>query len=505
LSVVRDIDTKFTQRATQSGLHLKTAKGELIPFTGKDNYWPRLYDASLFHNKPQLIERLIKGGMSPEAANKAVNNARRFGERLIDPQNSRVLDLPEHRKDLGALLKHYDDMAHRIAAAETFGVKDIADADTPISQLVSGTKDPSRVTKILTQYLDRDVGAMAHEAEFVKKVSRVTTAFYLSKFAISNTNQLAFVPVVTNFNSTARALGKFIVNPKRTWREAEATGALQTVMQEAMRDAGGESVISKAFLIKASEGSNRTISAIAGKHYVQDLFTKLKKNPNHARIRQSLEELTLHNADELLKQDTLTEKQISYGATRVVEKTQGRAQSIDLPYNWDRSPYTNLLLLYKKYAFMQGRLIKDAVKTNPARNIPLLLGLFNVAGEVTGDAKALLKGSLSGTGMEEIENRGEYIGTDSKMLNRLIQNYNDAMFLGLIGDAIQSSGHGAKGLLQFMAGPVASLGAETGSNIMTDIKNPPREVRKSKTLQGLASKTPYIGASIKKEMQSKVR
>jgi hypothetical protein len=123
----------------------------------------------------------------------------------------------------------------------TLGVKDIADPNTPISQLAAKTKDPGMATKILTQYLDRDAGVQPHEADFAKKVSKVTTALYLSRFAISNTNQLAFVPVVTNFKSTAKALGQFITSPKNTWRKAESMGALQTVMQEAMRDMGGES------------------------------------------------------------------------------------------------------------------------------------------------------------------------------------------------------------------------------------------------------------------------
>jgi len=499
IDVVRNIDQNFTQRATNSGLHLKTSEGELVPFTGKDNYWPRMYPPEMFKDKPALIERLIKSGIAPDAAFNAVNNARKFGERLIDPQNARVLDLPEHRKDLGALLKHYDDMAHRIGSAEIFGVKDIADPETPISQLVAQTKDPIRVTKILRQYLDREGGVSPHEADFVKSVSRVTTAFYLSKFALSNSNQLAFVPVVTNFKSTGKAVAQFLRSPKNTWREAEATGALQTVMQEAMRDAGGESVVSKAFLIKASEGSNRVISSIAGKYFVKDLFTKAKKG--NVRAIKSLENLTLDTWDNMKDQDTLTDKQIAYGATRVTEKTQGRAQSIDLPYNWDRSPYINLLLLYKKYAFVQGRLVKDAIKDNPARNIPLLLALFQGAGEVTGDAKAVLSGMITGDPSQAVEDRGKYVGTTNPIVNRAIQNYTDSMFLGLIGDALQATRSGKTSMYQTTVGPVISLPIETGGNMMTDAGNKNLTVKKSQTLRGLASHVPYIGSGINRYMR----
>lgn len=506
LGVARDIDTRFTQRVVNSGMHLKTPDGKMIPFVGKENYWPRMYDPAMFADKPAFIERLIKQGLSPEAAAKAVGNARRFGERLIDPQNARVLDLPEHRKDFGALLKHYDDMAHRVAASEILGVKDIADPNTPISQLVSQTRDPSRVTKILTQYLDREGGVAPYEADAVKKISKFTTAFYLSKFAISNANQLAFVPVVTNFSSTGKAVAKFLRNPQKTWREAEATGALQTVMQEAIRETGGESPISKMFGIKASEGSNRTISAIAGKYYIQDLFNKFQKNPNNARLRSSLEDLTLENGDVLLKQPALTDKQVAYGATRVVEKTQGRAQSIDLPYNWDRSPYISLLLLYKKYAFVQGKLVKDAIKANPGRNIPLLLALFGATGEVTGDMKAAISGMITGDQQQAIENRGQAVQSPNKILNRMVQNYLDAMFIGLAGDVLNSTMSGKQSMYQTAVGPVASLPIEIGGNMVSDAKNAravTRNPNKSQTLQGLASHIPYVGSAVRRKMRER--
>jgi hypothetical protein len=505
VDTVRNIDSQFTSRVQASGMHLRLPNGEVVPFVGKENYWPRIYDASLFKDKPALIERLIKQGLSPEAASKAVGNMRRFGERLIDPQNARVLDLPEHRKDIGALLKHYDDMAHRVAASEIFGVKDIADPNTPISQLVAQTKDPSRVTKILTQYLDRETGVSPHEADFVKSVSKFTTLFYLSRFALSNTNQLAFVPVLTDLKSTGKALSQFISNPKKTWREAEATGALQTVMQEGMREVGGESLISKAFGIKVSEGSNRTISAIAGKHYAMDLFAKAKKG--NVRAQKSISDLTLEPWETLSNQDRLTDKNIAYAATRVVEKTQGRAQSIDLPYNWSRSPYVGLLLLYKKYAFVQGKLLKAALKNDPSkpfvsnegvninpRNAALLLALFNTMGEATGDAKAAISGAITGDPMQAIQDRG-------KGIDRVLRNYIDSMFLGLIGDLIQAGKSGKSALYQTAVGPVVSLPIETAGNISSDMKNPPKSLKRSQTVRGIASKIPYIGPAVNRSFR----
>jgi hypothetical protein len=242
---------------------------------------------------------------------------------------------------------------------------------------------------------------------------------------------------------------------------------------------------------------------------VQDLYkTALKGN---VRAQKSLEDLTLENWNTLKAQGTLTPKNIAYGATRVVEKTQGRAQSIDLPYNWDKSPYYNIILLYKKYAFVQNRLIKDALKLDPSKPLglnnvdpkkgALLLGLFQLAGEATGDAKAGIKGLVTGDPSGEIEKRGQHMPFDNKMINRMLQNYTDSMFLGLIGDAIHASNSGKSGLLQFAFGPVPSLAAETGGNIIADAKNAKkfsqgRSIKKSATLRGMASHTPVIGGGV---------
>lgn len=474
----KGVSNQAADMATNSGMKLDIGNGEKIPFTGREDYWAHIYDPKMFSDKPALLTQLIKNGMSPLSAKKAIESMSRNGERLIDPEHARQSNLEGYRTDLGSQLHHYDDMSRRIATSEVLGPEDIADPESPISKLIAQTRNPEQVTKIVAQQLGRDNRPMSHEIEFINKLKTASTAYYLSKFALTNTSQIAMTPLVANLNTTARALGKFLLNPKQVTRNAERTGALQPV-DHMIRTQGAAGILSKLFLMKQSEGFTRTISSLAGDLYVQDLFDKLKKNPTNPRLRADIEKLTLDNADSILAQGQLSTKQREYASNRVSELSQGLAEPIDLPYNWNRSPYVDLITLYKKFAFTQSKLAKDAIKSNPAKNIALFLALSQLRGEATGDAKALIMG-------QDPSKRGDIVGSPSKIVNRLVMNQVDSQFLGLIADAIISSGSKTRGIKDFLSGPIINLADTTARNVITDARNYKKVVKdptKSKTIQ----------------------
>lgn len=474
----RGVSNQAADMATNSGMKLDIGNGEKIPFTGREDYWAHIYDPKMFSDKPALLTQLIKNGMSPLSAKKAIESMSRNGERLIDPEHARQSNLEGYRTDLGSQLHHYDDMSRRIATSEVLGPEDIADPESPISKLIAQTRNPEQVTKIVAQQLGRDNRPMSHEIEFINKLKTASTAYYLSKFALTNTSQIAMTPLVANLNTTARALGKFLLSPKQVTRNAERTGALQPV-DHMIRTQGAAGILSKLFLMKQSEGFTRTISSLAGDLYVQDLFDKLKKNPTNPRLRADIEKLTLDNADTVLAQGQLSTKQREYASNRVSELSQGLAEPIDLPYNWNRSPYVDLITLYKKFAFTQSKLAKDAIKSNPAKNIALFLALSQLRGEATGDAKALIMG-------QDPSKRGDIVGSPSKAVNRMVMNQVDSQFLGLIADAIISSESKTRGIKDFLSGPIINLADTTARNVITDARNYKKVVKdptKSKTIQ----------------------
>ena len=446
------IDKEVVQAMKDSGAGIRTAEGKIIPFRERVNHWPHIYDRkNLVKNRDAFIAQLEKEGWTVDDAAKAVDNAAQHGERLISAQHERQGNAPGYRMDLDADLMHLNDMGKRIAEAREFGARDIADPNSPIEKLIKGTDDPKRVREILSAHLGRDVASTGNPAWTTvnKGIRKVMSAAHLSHYAVSNFSQMATTPLRANLSAYAEAIGKVATDYKKAVGEAEATGALQTINQDLLREVGGEGAMSKLFLMKKSETLNRTVSAVAGKSTANQLFTQLKKDPTNKRARARLQNLVLEPVDNVLKQESLTPEQQGIAGGRMSEITQGRAQGIDLPRLWSGHPIAEIPLLFKKYAFTQTRIIRDAVMENPGRNIPLALALYATMGEGIGDIKAGVKGAVSGVGP------GQAIADRGEGLERVFANLGQAWALGILTDVISAGGK-ASGLAELMGGPVAS-------------------------------------------------
>jgi len=164
--------------------------------------------------------------------------------------------------------------------------------------------------------------------------------------------------------------------------------------------------------------------------------------------------------------------------------TQGRAQSIDLPKIWSEHPIAEIPLIFKKYAFTQTRIIRDAVMENPGRNIPLALALYATMGEAIGDVKAGVKGTVSGQGA------GQAIADRGEGLERVFANLGQAWALGILSDLI-GSGSKASGLAEFIGGPVVSDIGKAGYGAYQAAQGKPKPLLK----QG-AQAIPFVGSGI---------
>lgn len=494
LDEVHKIDDEMTRRATAADLHIKTSSGEKVPFKGRENYWPHIYPKEFFADKVQAIKKLIDSGMSPKDAEETLRNSFKYGERLISPEHARRTNsVPGYRTDFNALLQHYDDMGKRIAEAEEFGSMDIGDAASPLGRLVKGTDDPEFVTRVLQRHLGREeaVGAQAAWGKMTKKILKVEAAMHLSQFAIGNSQQLAAIPLKANSARVVEGLVKGLTKEGKI--TAERSGVLQTIHQEALREYGGESLISKLFLMKKSEGYNRAVAAIAGQGTVKDVFNKLKSGKGGEHDKTRLFDLLQENVDKVMKQGELSEAQLGRAGGRMAELTQGRAQSIDLPPFWTNHPAFDMVFLYKKYAFRQGKVMKDALMTGSpaqrAKNLAIVAAIFPIVGEAAGDVKATIKGAIQGDIGKAVRDRADYIGTDSPIINRFIANYMQVWTLGLLGEAVQASSSGQAGLLKFVSGPVLSDATEVAGAVGTGNIN---------TLEKkAAASVPYVGSGLR--------
>ena len=454
------IDAEVVKAAKESGAGLRTAEGKIIPFRERQNHWPHMYDRKvLAKNKEKFIADLEKEGWTVEDARKAVENSAQFGERLISATHERQGNAPGYRMDLDVDYMHLNDMGKRIAEAREFGARDIADPNSRISKLVNGTDDPKRVNEILSAHLGRDVASTGNPAWTTvnKGIRKVMSAAHLSHYAISNFSQMATTPLRANLSAYAEAIGKVATDYKKAVGEAEATGALQTINQDLLREVGGEGAMSKLFLMKKSETLNRTVAAVAGKTTANQLFTQLKKDPTNKRARARLQNLVLEPIDNVLKQDALSPEQQGIAGGRMSEITQGRAQGIDLPRLWSGHPIAEIPLLFKKYAFTQTRIIRDAVMENPGRNIPLALALYTTMGEGIGDIKAGIKGGTAAglQGKDILGGAAQGIADRGEGLDRIFANLGQAWALGILTDVVSAGGK-ASGLAELLGGPVAS-------------------------------------------------
>jgi hypothetical protein len=487
------IDKEVVQAAKDSGAGLRTAEGKIIPFRERINHWPHIYDRKkLAQNKDAFIAQLEKEGWTTDDAAKAVENAAQFGERLVSAQHERQGNAPGFRMDLDADYMHLNDMGKRIAEARELGPRDIADPTSPIEQLIRGTDDPKRIREIISTHLGRDVGTTGNASwTSVNNTARkVVSAAHLSHFAISNFSQMATTPLRANLGAYTGALKKVVTDWKKTAGEAEASGALQTINQDLLREVGGEGFFSKAYGMKKSETLNRTVSSVAGKATAESLFQQLKKDPTNKRARARLENLVLEPVDKVLKQDALTKEQLGISGGRMSQITQGRAQSIDLPKVWSEHPIAEIPLIFKKYAFTQTRIIRDAVMENPGRNIPLALALYATMGEAIGDVKAGVKGTVSGVGP------GQAIADRGEGLERVFANLGQAWALGILTDLI-GSGSKASGLAEFIGGPVISDIGKAGYGAYKAATDKPGGTGRFDPLKKqVAQAIPFVGSGI---------
>lgn len=466
----KSFDSSFTQMAKKSGMGLKRGS-KIVPFEGlgkEGEHFAHIYGPEFFKDKEGALNSIMKEGYTLEQAERILKKASEHGERLIDPQHGRTVNAPGYRKDINVDYQHINDMSKRIKEAIDFGPLDTADANSPISRMVAATDDPARVGKIVKRYLGREEPMNPAWARVNSSIVNFQTATKLSKFLINNIASLGMDPVMAGFKNTGKALAETIFDYPGARSKAEVTGALQPIYKELVQEAGGPKGITKWFGVAKGEEFNRTVSAIAGKHTANDLFEKLKANPENPRLRKRVQDLILQNPDDLLKQGKLSDWQVNRAGARMSEITQGRASNIDLPKLWSDTPAARLVMLYKRYAFQQSKNIKRAFDViGPAKTAAILAGTSAVLGEGLGDVNAVLKGTgrtIGGAGNLEDE-ISKAIAARGEGYKRIINNLAQAWALGYIGDLFDSSGRSKEGTAANLAGPVVGDIGETAYNI----------------------------------------
>jgi hypothetical protein len=536
---VRAIDAEVTDLAKKSGMGYKTQEGKLVPWKARENYWPHKFDPKELEEGKTIIDRIMKSeGITRAEAEKVIKNSNRFGEKLISEQHKRQLNVEGWRRDPNAMKQHLYDMADRISHAEELGPMDIVKG--PLADLIEQTSDPNLVKRNLERVLNREMPVYGEnlKGKFDQQLTKAAAAAHLSQFAIGNFNQNAATLMRSNMSDFVKAIGSRIKNKGEFYRSAQRSGVLETTMQDIYREAGGSgSKISKLYGIRASEQFNRALASQTGRNKADRLWSRLSdpKNADAIKLARGIQttsgkttaklkwvEKSKSQLEELLQREIsyddiltsggqkLPESELAQAGGKMAEVTQGRAQTMDLPYSWKGN---DPLTLYRKYAFRQGRILVDAFKENPKKFMLMAGPLSAIMGEASGDIKAGIaggvKGTLTGEGPvegagKEIASRGEYMGKTLEKFNvsddinnpyvrRALENLMQAWFFGLPGTVVEALTQGKPQALAVAAGPIideaVGLAVDSVSLAKGDVKPLGRN---------LTRKIPFVGPGVQR-------
>jgi len=491
-------DALGTKLYKESGVKVKNAAGDTVPFEARENYWPHKWDdATVQKNRAQILDAIMKDnpGWSLDQAEMALFKGKKEGYGFLDALHARRTDLAGYRKDVDVIKGHYIDMARKAFNDKVLGgLKDDGSfAKAQLDQIGKEFGPEARVKaeQILERYLDKDMPTF--DATLMGDAAKGMTRFEaITKLGMSTVGNMlggtAMVGSRTRLTNMAKAFAESVTADGRN--AAEEMGVLGSLFRDSAKDVGYGSDVSKIYGIAGTEKHLRTFAGLAGKHEAQTLFKEVKAGGFRAENKmKQLQDLILEpDMNKVLQQTELSPSQIDRAGSRMTDLTQGRADSMNLPRAWSHpNPMVNVLTQFKKYAFIHSRNLKDAMKRNPAM-IPRLAGLMVGAGE----GVAALRGIVSGR--ERPENIPE----------RILDDLANAYGAGYVGDvfsaASQDSWQAAGGKLlppavtdTLKLGTAAyKTGASVGSEDGFDA---------SPILEEAAGLTPIVGSRWKRELR----
>jgi hypothetical protein len=245
-------------------------------------------------------------------------------------------------------------------------------------------------------------------------------------------------------------------------------------------DAGGQFLRATGFSF--TERINRTISAVAGRNYAQQMFKRIANQakrgqvPNKRAVKE-LERLGI-NVDEAIKRGGLKQDDLFSAAQQITNDTQFRTRAKDLPLWWN-SPEGKIVNQFGQFAFKQTQLIKNEVAkklfTDPVQGLKNLakLGIaFPIAGEIFGRGRRAIReagsaglSAIIGTDPIEFPAVDENLlaaikktgVSEPEMVTRIVE---DAIMVGALGkfmDVWQATQYGTLSQVSAILGPSVPL------------------------------------------------
>lgn len=491
LAVTRKITADMSTQAELAGVRVKNTKGQIVPFQGRENYWPHRPTAPIASE--QFINELMSANpkLSRAQAEKLAAKFRAENEWFNSPQHSRQFGSFPFRRDAGAMVDHIADMADIIARAEHLGPGDIGNSSSIISQLIERAPNRTRALDIVRTHLR---GGMDKNNDFYRAVkamnnfsAKVQAFTKLGMFPISNLNNQLQTILHGTMADFANGLKEATFNSESLRQLAREYGTISVgdIPVSILSEAGRGQIPVTGPLVKWADDWSRLVSTGAGKGVAKTLF-KAAQGGNQKAIAQLKNLLLENDIGDILQQPELDAEHLKFATSRFVELAQQLDSKMKLPQAWVNEPLLQLPLIFKKFAFQGTKSVKDAIMSDPARNIPLFLVAAPAFGELTGDLKAMVNGVLRGAPMpddmiaaitKELQSRGNYMdkmrpgftksGDEDLdwLTNRLAADYVGSWGFGLVADLLQGAMGDKGSLLRTLAGPAL----ETYGNVTQDI------------------------------------
>lgn len=343
----QSVHPQIRDRAVQAGLDV----GDLGA-----RYYPHFVDfEKVFKDRNtynEALNHLVQTGQAGDIEQaikllgyaRDVSRNRKFG----NLEASRLVNIPFYDKSKNSLLSYIQGSSRRIAQTETFGK-----GDENALKLIAAAGQKGYDTEAMKNAYDIAVGAKQYNPT-TSKVSKGIRGYLsttrLGLGAITNASQNVNTGIVTGH---MRTLGSMLgqLDPENR-KFVEKTGVVADSVLGDLREQTGfiGKTLSKftAPGFNKVEKFNRSVAAVAGKRYADDLAAK----GNVEALRK------LGVTGKIGK--TLTEDQQIQASRKIVEKTQFKVDPQDLP-GWVDSPLGKLVSQFRTFSYSQGKFFSNEV------------------------------------------------------------------------------------------------------------------------------------------------
>lgn len=271
--------------------------------------------------------------------------------------------------------------------------------NSPLGKAMADT-DNEEVARSITEstFVTRD-----NDYGFAKKVDTLNTIQFLSYLSLHWIGNLAGnINTLMHARGALKGAAKVMFDRKMFGQEkgfkyrasrSGVIGDLHSTIGSEIWARKWPQVSSKFIFLHHAESRERAWASAFGENTLETLWEMKKRGKLSEKAKRQLRDLTLEDPDNMTK---LQEIHYIHARQRFAEITQGGNNPINMPPAWAGNNILNLFAVFKRFAYQGQASFFKAIEQNPKRAIPMALLISPLFGEVIGDMKAMVTGTVRG-------------------------------------------------------------------------------------------------------------